>query len=99
VTILEQEPSLISELQPLTPPALDRTIRTCLAKDPDDRWQSVHDVKSELKWIAESGSKAQIPIPVLIKRKMRERIAWILMGIFFAATIGILFKTFRTPTL
>ena len=43
-------PALLAE-QPLTPPALDRTIRTCLAKDPDDRWQSARDVWRELQWI------------------------------------------------
>ena len=44
----------------MTPPALDRLVRTCLAKDPDDRWQSAGDVARELKWIAE-GSAAGAP--------------------------------------
>ena len=29
----------ISAVQPMIPPALDRVVRTCLAKDPEDRWQ------------------------------------------------------------
>ena len=36
----------ISTVQPLAPPALDRVVRTCLAKDPDERWQSARDVCS-----------------------------------------------------
>src|SRR4030088_1648809 len=32
--ILEREPPPMSSLQPMTPPALDRTVKTCLAKDP-----------------------------------------------------------------
>lgn len=59
--ILEHDPPPISTLQPLTPPALDRVTKTCLAKDPDDRWQTARDLKRELGWIAsapESGSPA-----------------------------------------
>ena len=43
--ILEKEPAPISEVKPLTPPALDHVIRKCLAKIPDDRWQSAADIK------------------------------------------------------
>ena len=38
--ILEREPPPMSTLQPLTPAALDRVVKTCLAKDPDERWQT-----------------------------------------------------------
>src|SRR5215467_369891 len=50
--ILEKEPEPISAVQPLTPPALDHAIQRALAKDPEERWQSVADLKAELKWIA-----------------------------------------------
>jgi eukaryotic-like serine/threonine-protein kinase len=59
--IMETEPPPISSLQPMTPPALDRVIKTCLAKDPDDRWQTAGDLCRELKWIAESGASAAAP--------------------------------------
>ena len=49
--ILEHEPA---PLKPTSPPALDRLIRACLAKDPDERIQSAHDVKLQLKAISES---------------------------------------------
>ncbi len=48
----------------MTPPALDRVVKTCLAKDPEDRWQTAHDVASELRWIAEGGSQAGVPAPL-----------------------------------
>ena len=53
--ILEHEPAPISSTQPLTPPALQRLIRKCLAKDPDVRWQSARDVAGELRWMLRSG--------------------------------------------
>ena len=55
--ILESEPAPMSALQPMAPPALDRVVRKCLAKDPDKRWQAASDVCDELRWIVESGSQ------------------------------------------
>jgi hypothetical protein len=52
--ILEGEPRPITLLQPRTPPGLTRVIARCLRKDPDDRWESAHDVAGELRWIASS---------------------------------------------
>ena len=49
--ILEREPAPIAEIQPTSPAGLDRLIRGCLAKDPDDRVQTAHDVKLQLQWI------------------------------------------------
>jgi serine/threonine-protein kinase len=55
--ILEKEPAPISTIKPLTPPALDHAIRRCLAKDPEERWQTARDLALELKWSAEGGSQ------------------------------------------
>ena len=49
--IMHAEPPAIAAVQPLTPPALDRIVKTCLAKDPDDRWQTARDLSRELQWI------------------------------------------------
>ena len=62
--ILEKEPISISALRPMTPPALERAVKQCVAKEPDDRWQSVRDLELELKWIAEAGPQAALaPAP------------------------------------
>jgi eukaryotic-like serine/threonine-protein kinase len=45
--IMEAEPPPIATTQPLAPPLLDHLVRTCLAKDPKDRWQSAADVMRE----------------------------------------------------
>jgi serine/threonine protein kinase/Tol biopolymer transport system component len=55
--ILEREPPAMASLQPMTPPALDRVVKKCLAKEPENRWQTPKDLCDELKWIAEGGSQ------------------------------------------
>ncbi|HEY2932180.1 MAG TPA: protein kinase [Acidobacteriota bacterium] len=74
--ILEHEPPPAGSLEPMTPPALERLIRLCLSKDPDERWQSAHDIRNELEWIQDAGSQAGVPAPVASRRKYRERF-WI----------------------
>jgi Tol biopolymer transport system component len=54
--ILEKEPSPITSAKPMTPPVLDHAICRCLAKDPEDRWQSAPDLKAELEWLARVGA-------------------------------------------
>ena len=49
--ILKEEPAPPSTSSPRVPAALDRIVATCLAKDPDDRWQSARDLARELQWI------------------------------------------------
>jgi len=90
--ILEKDPEPISTLQPLTPPALDRTIRVCLAKDPDERWQSAGDLWKELRWISEGGSQTGSSITAVARRAARPRTAWILAAVSAAiAAAALLF--------
>jgi eukaryotic-like serine/threonine-protein kinase len=65
--ILEKEPEPVSTLQPLTPPALERAVRRCLAKEPDDRWQTARDLVLELKWIAEGGLQVALAPTAAVK--------------------------------
>jgi len=85
--ILEKEPKPIRTLQPFTPPALERTIQVCLAKDPDERWQSAGDLWKELRWIAEGSSQTGAPI-ALPRAKFRLRIALIVVLLLGAITVG-----------
>jgi Tol biopolymer transport system component len=73
--ILAAEPKPITTLQPLTPPALERLVQTCLAKDPEDRWQNVHDMMRELEWISDAKTA---PEELTTPRRLgRERVAWV----------------------
>jgi Tol biopolymer transport system component len=74
--ILRDEPKPISAVAPLAPAALDRLVKTCLAKDAEDRWQNARDVRNELVWIGQSGSQASAPAAPVARRRNRERLAW-----------------------
>jgi len=84
--ILASEPPPISSVQPLSPPALEQVVKSCLAKDPDERFQTVHDLKLQLKWIAEaSASQLAAPAQVRARRVVQKRtlviaaaVGWIL---------------------
>src|ERR1700735_671207 len=89
--ILKEQPKPISELQPMAPPALERVVKTCLEKDPDERWQNAGDLKRELGWIASAGSQAGIPAPVDSKRKTRDRAIWIAAGALLTLAVAYLF--------
>ena len=71
--IVSKQPPAISSVQGMSPPALDHVVRKCLEKDPDDRWQSAHDVKTQLEWIEEGGSKVGVPTVVAVKRRTPRR--------------------------
>ena len=79
-SILRDDPPSVTEAAPMTPPAVNRVVKTCLAKDPEDRFQTAHDVKLQLQWIAEGGSQAGLPAPVAARRKSREKLSWALTG-------------------
>ncbi len=91
--ILEKEPEPISASQPMAPPALDRLIRTCLAKDPDQRWQSAHDLKVQLQTISEMGSQAGVPAVVVGARRHRGRLLIALNAVGWALALAGLIAT------
>ena len=72
--IMNSEPPAVSTLQPMAPAALDNVVRTCLAKDPDQRWQTAADIQRQLKWILEAGSQAGAAAPLVPVRKRRDRL-------------------------
>ena len=80
--VLEREPAPITSLQPMTPPAFERLVKACLAKDPDDRWQTAHDVKLQLKQISEGGSQITSSAAVVAPRKRTSKPSWIVAAVW-----------------
>jgi Tol biopolymer transport system component len=88
-SIMNSEPPPVSGLAPMSPPAFDQLVRACLAKDPDERIQTAHDVKLQLQWIASGGSQAGVPAPVAARRRTRERLAWIVAVVAGLAALAL----------
>lgn len=86
--IVSGEPKPILEFQPLAPRSLEHVIKKCLAKEPDDRWQSASDVAEALRWIGESS--AAEPVATVKRRRVGERMAWTVaaLAIIAAALLG-----------
>jgi Tol biopolymer transport system component/tRNA A-37 threonylcarbamoyl transferase component Bud32 len=88
--ILKEAPRPLTELQPLTPLALERVVKQCLEKDPEERWQSAHDIASELGWI--STSEGALP-PTAVSPKpsvrRRDRVAWVIAGVMTVAALAL----------
>jgi serine/threonine protein kinase/Tol biopolymer transport system component len=89
--ILKDIPPPVSIRQPLVPVALDHVIETCLAKDPDERWQSVADVGRELQWIASAPPTTR---PAL--SAWRERAVWITVSAALAG-VAVFGSLWRRP--
>ena len=81
--ILERPAPSVADV---APPALDRVLKRCLEKDPENRWQSARDLKAELEWITsapEPGSAA----PVSLTTTPRfGKLPWVAAGILAITT-------------
>jgi eukaryotic-like serine/threonine-protein kinase len=95
--IMSGEPAPISTIQPMTPPALDRVVKTCLAKDPDERWQTSHDVMLELQWVAEASSQTGAATRATGRSKNRERLAWIAAAVLLITSLVLAIAYIRRP--
>jgi serine/threonine protein kinase len=85
--IMKDQPSPISSLQPLTPPALDHVVATCLAKDLEERWQSAADIARELRWIAQA-PVAGVPVAPVDPPRWLTAIAGGLAGAAIVAALA-----------
>ncbi len=94
--ILEKEPAPIATIKPLTPRSLDHIVRRCLAKDPDDRWQSARDLALELKAVsslAPSSSQSGVAVPISRRKNSRELAAWSVAALALLAATFLLLRS------
>ena len=75
--ILKDTPPIISTIEPLTPPLLDHIVGRCLAKDPDERWQSAADLMRDLRLIAGGTAAGAVATGAPVRATRRERLAWV----------------------
>ena len=87
--ILENDPEPVTNLQPLTPPALAHLVERCMDKEPDTRWQTMGDVRAVLRWIAEGGSTVNMPVVTSHKRSRREHITQIAAAVLLIGLITV----------
>ena len=89
--ILTAQPSPIASQQPLAPSMLDRVVQTSLAKDPDERWQNVADMKRQLEWLG-GPDVDEIPSTVIGRvGSWRRSMAFFVLGVVAAASLASLF--------
>ena len=93
--IMNARPEPMRTHQPLAPAALERVVATCLARDPDDRWQSAGDLKRELQWISGGGAAASEPAlagaAAARRAGARMHLAWaaaVVLSILVTAALG-----------
>lgn len=99
-SIMGKDPPPVSTVVTVAPAALDRLVRTCLAKDPDARWQSAGDLTRELQWVLDAGSSSGVStiaaasaFAVSSERRSgfnSARLAWAVTGLLLAALVGVL---------
>jgi eukaryotic-like serine/threonine-protein kinase len=94
--ILHDDPPRLSSIEPLTPPHLDRIVATCLAKDPDDRWQTARDLLRELTW-ARNGSVGS-GTPPTVGRRSFSVMAWASVLIVALAAMAGILSVRRAPS-
>ena len=99
--ILEREPPAMSTLQTMTPPVLDHVVRMCLAKDPDERWQSASDVMRQLKWVTGAGSAEAVVSPGQTQSRLVPVLAIGMVVAALVAGLGVwaLMRSTPEPTL
>jgi eukaryotic-like serine/threonine-protein kinase len=97
--ILEKEPTPIGVLKPMTPPAVDHAIRRCLAKDPDDRWQTARDLALEMKWIAEVGPLPGAAASSSTKKQVSPAMAWGFAATCLLVLVAIVATLFLRPAI
>jgi Tol biopolymer transport system component len=98
-SIMSAEPPAVSAVTRMAPPAFDRVTRTCLAKDPEERWQSAADVKRELRWITEPEAPTSAAAAISGRSRARQLAWWLVavLTLLLFATLPLAIAHLRHP--
>jgi serine/threonine protein kinase/Tol biopolymer transport system component len=99
--IMHAQPASMSARQPLVPATLDRVVKTCLEKEPDDRWQTVRDLLRELKWATEPDATSTVSAPATPPtRPTRPWPSWTIAALSaITAATGAIWLYSRNPSI
>jgi serine/threonine protein kinase len=89
--ILEKDPEPMRTLKPLTPPAFERVVSSCLAKNPEDRFQNAHDVRLDLEWIAEELPLLTAQHPAQVEKSRFKILPWVITAVVVLVALGAVF--------
>jgi len=87
--ILEHEPEPLSRVRPLSPPGLEHAVERCLAKDPEERWQSAGDLASELRWIGKNKVAGTAALTRGPTRWWKQWLPWAVVAVAVIAAIAV----------
>jgi len=96
-SILEKDPEPISAIKPSTPPAFEHVLTTCLRKSPEERFQTAHDIKLELQWIAAERSSPGADASPRAPSNKRERLSWTI-AMVIAVVLALIAGSFLHPS-
>jgi len=100
-SILTEHPPALTSARPAMESdgslvALEHVVERCLAKNPDERWQTMRDVKLELDWIAKGRTTTRL-LPSRRRFRAREATAWAVALVAILAASTLAFIAFRSP--
>jgi Tol biopolymer transport system component len=90
--ILEKDPEKVSIAKPMSPPVLDRVVGKCLAKLPDERWQSASDLATQLKWIGDGN----LSLPMARTERGKVWLGWLVSALLLLLVAAGLFWVSRS---
>jgi Tol biopolymer transport system component len=93
--IMEREPPREPLIEKSTPPALERTIRKCLAKDPSKRWQSAGDLRDQLAWIRDHPAETLAQPAATSRRQLL--VAWTAAAVLATVGVAQTYRIFHLP--
>ncbi len=90
--LMKDQPAPMNQRQPGVPRQLERIVRKCLEKKPDDRWQSARDLKPMLEMIdldAPQVSSTSSSVPIPLESRARKKWLWTAVSAAALTIIGV----------